>query len=600
MKLLVNPLKQTKIKYKLLIIFGIVITYTLIVVSVFGYGSYRSLMLEKSLSYSKKNAEQLSMLLKDKIDNLNNFTMAILYDDKIYSFNRDLIIMEHDTIFQYRFSSEVDNYLRSILYSKNELISTGFRFTGSNKTNVISRIYTMNADITSDIKNIYTAGKSGKGRPVWYVTNKCGIINIYISKIVYDINTLKEIGVLIFRINPDYIFDVLRNLSINTQNNIYIFDNVGRKLFEYKYFEPKLKSFQSILLKLKASGDLKKIKTDDDEVYVNSNTIAQEKFKLIICTSSKAILKEVNNLSRFLFLLFLMTIPILLILINYFHRDIIKPLNLLVSKMKEIENGEIGTKINLVRRDEIGYVFKTFNIMSQEIKVLIDSVYKEQLALKDQEIKALQAQINPHFLYNTLEAINWKARIHGVSDISDMVSALSYIMEANMNRNNEKLIYVKKEIEYINNYKFIIEKRFNNKLKFVLEVPYELLEYKIPKLIILPVIENSVYHGLEMKKGDGTIRLEIDIKERFLIIKVTDDGLGMDENILKKIKDNLDIDIDNIDDIYDKPSPNIGLINVHKRLKLLYGNEYGIEISSVLSVGTVVTIRLPCILDSEN
>jgi two-component system, sensor histidine kinase YesM len=598
MKLLFNPLKQTKIKFKLLMIFGIVIAYTLIVISVFGYGSYRNLMIEKSLSYSKKNSEELSMLLKDKIDTLNNFSLAILYDNRIYSLNRDLTTAEHDTIFQYRFGTDVDDYLRSILYSKNELLSVGFRFVGSNKTYVISRIYTMNADITSDIKNISAAGESGKGRPVWYVTNKEGVINIYISKIVYDINTLKEIGVLIFRINPDYIFDVLRDLSINTQHNIYIFDKTNHKLFEYKYFEPALRNFQSKLLQLKAAEGFKKIKTDNDEVYAITSTISLEKFKLIICISSKAMLKEVNNLSRFLFLLFLITIPILLILINYFQRDIIKPLNLLVSKMKKIENGEIGAKINLVRSDEIGYVFKTFNKMSQEIKVLIDSVYKEQLALKDEEIKALQAQINPHFLYNTLEAINWKARIHGVTDISDMVSALSYIMEANMNRNNEKLIFVKKEIEYINNYKFIIEKRFNDKLKFIIEVPKEIKEYKIPKLIILPIVENSVYHGLEMKKGEGTIHLEITLKENFLIIKVTDDGLGMDEKTLEKIKDNLDIDINDIEDIYDKPSPNIGLINVHKRLKLLYGNEYGVEISSVLNHGTTVIMRLPCILDS--
>lgn len=591
-----SPFKSTKIRTKLIIIFAVVITYTFIVMIFFGYGSYRNLMIQKSLNYSLKNDEGLSMLLKEKVDNLNNFTRVILYDDKIYSFNRQIILSEQDPFFRYKLQMDVEDYLRSILFTKDELLSVSFKFTGIKTPYITSRIYTMNPDIQADLPMLYNKGKKGRGKPVWVVSKKNDQYNIYITKMVYDMNTLKEIGLYVFKINPNSIFSALKNLSANTENNMYIMDSSGNMLYEYKYFDIESKSFNDRLLTIKNTPDFIKVKAGGDQVYVHSTTIGPEAFKLITCVSSRFILKEVNKLSKFLFLLVLMTVPILIVLINYFQMDIIMPLNVLVGKMKNIERGEFGATIDMKREDELGYVFKTFNKMSTQIKVLIDSVYREQLALKEEEIRALQAQINPHFLYNTLEAINWKARIHKVPDISDMVTALSYIMEANMNRSNEKLVTLKNEIEYIHNYRFIIIKRFNEKFKFIINVPEEVLSYKVPKLIILPVLENSVYHGLEMKRGEGIIELSIAVENNQLIITVKDNGAGIDPITLKAIEESLNFDADNIEEHNKKAITNIGLFNVHKRIRLLYGNQYGITISSVVGEGTNVDIVMPLIV----
>lgn len=592
-----NPFKSTKIRTKLILIFAIVIMYTFLVMIFFGYGSYRNLMIRKSLNYSLKNEQGLSLLLKEKVDNLNNFTRVILYDDKIYSFNRQIISSEQDPFFKHVLQQDVDDYLTSILLTKDELLSVSFKFTSIKTPYISSRIYTMNPGIQEDLPNLYKIGKKGRGRPVWVVTKKYNQLNIYITKVVYDMNTLKEIGLFVFKISPDSIFNVLKKLSANTENNMYIMDSNGNMIYEYKYFDPKLKNFNDRLWNIKSTTDFIKLKAGTDQVYVHSTTIAPEAFKLITCVSSSSILKEVNNLSKFLFLLVLMTVPILIVLANYFQMDIIKPLNLLVYKMKNVQKGEIGATIDMTREDEIGYVFKTFNKMSSQIKVLIDSVYREQLALKEEEIRSLQAQINPHFLYNTLEAINWKARIHKVPDISNMVAALSYIMEANMNRTNEKLVTLENEIEYIHNYRFIIVKRFNEKFKFIINVPPEVLQYKVPKLIILPVLENSVYHGLEMKRGEGLIELSVTKDEKNLIITVCDNGIGIEAEKLKRIEESLNINVDDIDEHEKKSNTNIGLFNVHKRIRLLYGNEYGLLISSVFGEGTKINILMPLIED---
>jgi two-component system sensor histidine kinase YesM len=237
--------------------------------------------------------------------------------------------------------------------------------------------------------------------------------------------------------------------------------------------------------------------------------------------------------------------------------------------------------------------------MSLQIKNLIDTVYKNQIATKDAEIKALQAQINPHFLYNTLDSINWKAKMNGIEEISEMVSALSSIIEANLNRNNEKYITLDKEVEYINNYYLLLKKRFGKKINMEMEIGEDTLDCMIPKLIVQPIVENAVYHGIEMKVGSGTIRLKTRRDESRLYIDVIDDGAGIDEETLSSINKNLEETVNENAAAEEAEAPpassSIGIINVHKRIRLIYGEGYGLHIESRESEGTHVSICLPAI-----
>jgi len=257
--------------------------------------------------------------------------------------------------------------------------------------------------------------------------------------------------------------------------------------------------------------------------------------------------------------------------------------------MGKIEEGKTGLTVKIDRNDELGTLFKTYNKMSEKINTLINKVYKEKLVMKDAEIKALQAQINPHFLYNTLETINWKAKLNGVEDISEMVTALSSIIDANLDRNNEKMIPIKKELEYIDNYNLLIQKRFGKKIAFVKYIDDEALMYKIPKLLIQPLIENAIYHGLETKKGGGTVELVITIEEGTVLIVIADDGTGIDDVTLNKLKESLD---KNDENQYESRTK-IGIMNVHKRIRLIYGDEYGLKIFSEANKGTTIILKLP-------
>jgi two-component system sensor histidine kinase YesM len=220
--------------------------------------------------------------------------------------------------------------------------------------------------------------------------------------------------------------------------------------------------------------------------------------------------------------------------------------------------------------------------------------YAEQIVTKQAEIDALQSQINPHFLYNTLDSIRGKALSEGVPEIADMTAALSAFFRYSVSKKSN-LVTLDDELRNIDHYFAIQRYRFDNRftLNKVLEEGDGLLECALPKLTIQPVVENAIYHGLEMRIGGGTITIRVTATERRLIIHVVDDGVGMDTATLDALNQRLDSG-QSAESVQASPrSSGIALTNVNQRIKLLCGEQYGITVYSTLDLGTDVEIVLP-------
>ncbi len=240
------------------------------------------------------------------------------------------------------------------------------------------------------------------------------------------------------------------------------------------------------------------------------------------------------------------------------------------------------------------FIFKGMEPMLNRIEKLLNRNYEIAMSKKQAEYLALQNQINPHFLYNTLEAIRGDALSEGMDRIADMVEALATFYRYTISK-LENLVDLEDEITNVENY-FIIQKyRFGDKLN--LEFCYEdvddtIFEYKLPKLTLQPIVENAIYHGLECKVGKGLVRISFYTTKSRLIIHIKDDGIGIEEDSLEKIISKLNIpSFDYTKD--DKEKGGIALINVNNRIKLLFGEQYGINISSAIDYGTDVEITLP-------
>ena len=591
--------RKISLKTKLILIAIIFMIYPIVIIGYFGYRNYADSMTEKAISDMRSSANELTNLVSDRMTKLSLYAVQILYDNKIYEANRKFT----DGNFDYEAVNEFNAYLQSNLYLKSELNEILIRFTKDNSIFQVNRNMGSNTDSFTHIDYLYKQAQTSHGKPVWCVSYKDGKVEgLYITKIIYDINDIKrETGLLVFKVNEQYLTEVLNNYMTNTRQNVSLYGSDGREVYSYRPLEMNFEKPVNELVSEYSINGATEIKVGNDTIYLLNDTITPDNWMLIMGISSNVLLKEVRDIAKLILILCAATLPICVLSANFFYSDIIKPMNLLVKRMHQIEKGDIGITIENKREDEFGYMNKTFNRMSLEIKNLINTVYKKQIATKDAEIKALQAQINPHFLYNTLDSINWKAKINGVEEISEMVSALSSIIEANLNRNNENYITLNKEIEYINNYYLLLKKRYGKKINLVLDVEQETLNCVIPKLIIQPIVENAVYHGLEMKVGSGTIHLKTSRNESRVLIEVIDDGIGIDGNTLDRLNKSL-ADADKDDSVSMEQgdgafiSSSIGIINVHKRIRLLYGENYGLLITSRIAEGTSVTISIPAIL----
>lgn len=262
-------------------------------------------------------------------------------------------------------------------------------------------------------------------------------------------------------------------------------------------------------------------------------------------------------------------------------RFVIGPIRKLVVKIERVETGDFTEECSVYPGDEIGALNREFDEMSRRLKRLIEEVYTTKIKEQEAELNALIAQINPHFLYNTLDSIHWLAVKNRDYAVGEQLEALSAIFRHVLNR-GEECVTIASEVEFIQNYMAIMESRFGRRVKIQIQAEPGLEQVLIPKLIIQPLVENGILHGLEPKKEGGTILITIEVQGDNLVIAVEDDGVGADEaQITEKMKNR------------ESGKDTFALKNIDDRIKLRYGSAYGLCFESKPGKGTRVLVMMP-------
>lgn len=283
-----------------------------------------------------------------------------------------------------------------------------------------------------------------------------------------------------------------------------------------------------------------------------------------------------------------LVLPILFVMISIFYKTVSEPVQILVDASQRVQDGERGYQIEKSANNrEFQQLYGQFNIMSRELQSQFERSRMEQQTLQQAKIKALQSQINPHFLNNTLEVINWEARIAGNDNVSEMIDALSTMLEAALDRDGTSTVTIQHEINYANAYLRIIQKRLGQRFQTCLEVEPELLPLRVPKLILQPLVENAVEHDITPHKG-GNLAIHIYKKSSQLVLEVIHDGTMTDA------------DAENVSRILAAAESNsvpkgkhVGLGNVAMRLKLLYGERSSIQIKQTAPGIVTAQVNLP-------
>ncbi len=240
---------------------------------------------------------------------------------------------------------------------------------------------------------------------------------------------------------------------------------------------------------------------------------------------------------------------------------------------------------------EFQYMKESFDSMSAQVKYLFDYVYEEKLARKDAQIQALQAQINPHFLNNTLEMMNWQARMSGDTVVPKMIEALGTVLDYRMNRANVREIHLSQELQCVNAYFYIMSMRFGQRLRIERDIDEELLDVMVPPLILQPLVENAIVHGVEAM-ANGTIEVKVYHDTDCMYLEVRNTGKEITEETQRKIQAILE---GNEAQIPREPGrhTSIGIQNVNRRIRLVYGESYGLTITQEQGEETVSRITIP-------
>jgi len=414
-------------------------------------------------------------------------------------------------------------------------------------------------------------------------------------------NEIKEYGDLAIvhslKVNDDYIHvvvyfkqDVIDNILKQdlpyTHSVIYIINErdtlvsttsstlSGTYLLKYKKV-PEL---------IKTTTKFMPVDFSNSKVYCNYKTILGTDWYMVTTIPARNMLEEGNQLLLRFLLFYLVILVFGVTLALQLNKSIVNRISSVITKMQSAKYGVPSPLDTKGGTDEIGDLIETYNYMSDHLNQLMLAQEQASKELRLSEFKALQSQINPHFLYNTLDMINWMAQAGKSSEISLAVQRLSRFYKLTLSKGNN-IVSVKSELEHITLYVQLQNMRFDDKIHFFIDVPDEMLDYEIPKLIFQPIVENSILHGiLETNTKEGNIVIMGWMDDADLVFVISDNGVGIPSDILSGIL----MGIMNTD-----KGSNIAIMNTHTRLQVYFGNEYGLTFRSTEGVETEVEIRIP-------
>lgn len=328
---------------------------------------------------------------------------------------------------------------------------------------------------------------------------------------------------------------------------------------------------------------------DQKDYQVVFQTMSKAPWKVFAVTPYENVIDEANTIRNLILVIGFLSLFIVTIISIFLSRRITRPLIRLRESMDKADHGNLDIRVPVNSADEVGQLSNSFNSMIARLDDLVHQTVRDQEDKRKLEIKALQHQINPHFLYNTLDSIIWMIAGNDKNAIK-MIESLSKLFRISLSRGKD-VIPLAEELEHVKNYLIIQKMRYQSKFDFQVEADENVIKYKTLKIILQPLVENSIYHGIKNKEGKGKITIKAEKQSDHLLITVQDDGYGMDKETCEAI----------LKDTYNKVTPGgsgIGVKNVNTRIKLYFGDEYGLSFESSYEKGTTVYIKLP-LLDED-
>lgn len=431
-----------------------------------------------------------------------------------------------------------------------------------------------------------------KGRPYWTsvykLENRSSIKkeDVYVISLVRTINDLykmQAIGTERISIRESDLSGLYAGINQERAGKIFIINNQGTVISSPDKSELGLNLSQESFVQQIAptSEGFFQTRINNQKVTVFHYPVAETGWVVVHWLPDTVIYRQINLTNIIILVSLLFCILFGLLFSQIQNRSVNRPIMTMVAEMDKVRHGNFDISLKTRGHDEIGVLGQHFLDMVLQIKSLIDTVYKSQIKAREAELIALESQINPHFLYNTLDSIRWLALKNHDQAVGDQILALSNLFRHSLNKGQE-MTTVRNELDHLKQYVLIQDYRYGDRIRFLTEVDDQLLDIPCPKLILQPLVENAIVHGLERKVGQGHVFVRVYRTAQSLVLEVEDDGVGTDE---QSIQASLKTE--------DKSAANFALKNINDRIRLNYGPGYGLTFTSQVGLGTTVQCVLP-------
>ncbi|RUS42442.1 sensor histidine kinase [Cohnella sp. AR92] len=579
------PLKS--IQSSIAFAFSVLILLTIAATSLIAYRLSVNSVESNSKGYIKEVINQVNTNIQSYVDNMENISLlAMTNKDVKYYISSNSFIGDDE---RRPYEKRISDLFQAILYTRKDIASIMvFGYNGRFVSD--RRITTLNPNAKVEEQAWYKDAQREGGKSVISAPHVQNIIQdeyrwvVSLSRELKNSDGLTADGIFLVDLNMSVINDLLSQINLGKKGYVFIVDQSGNIVYhpQQQLIYSNLRSEKIAEVEQAQSGTTFKVEDDEGKRFY---TVQDTSFgwKIVGVAYAGDLIGYKSTLINFL-LITLGGVAISLVISVMLSHRLSRPIRNLQRNMRKVEKGNFDVQAEVTQMNEIGQLARTFNMMVGQIKNLMQEIVDTHENKRKSELQLLQAQINPHFLYNTLDSIVWMAETKQHEEVVLMTSALAKLFRASITKDQE-LVPIRIEAEHITNYLLIQKMRYSSKLDYRLEIPDSIMGYKTLKILLQPFVENAIYHGIRNKPGIGTIVVRGMDTEDGIVFEVEDDGLGMTEEQLEKIWQ--------APDNGEWRGGGIGISNVNERIQLYFGQAYGISIRSELAEGTVVTIRIP-------
>lgn len=589
--------KHRSLKWNMAFAFSMLIFFSINAVGYLSYNKYSEGAEENARNYTYDIVNEVSRNTEYYLRYMEDISSLTFFNQAIRNYLNQKIDPADISQQRSRALQEVNitEYFNSFLSIRQDIASI---YIFGNQGQVLTNRTDLRLKNYIDIREQawYRKALQAGGAPVLTSTHVLNFLMdeykwvVSLSREIKDVDTKKSLGVFLINLNFKVLQEICGNIHLGKNNGyVFIVDKDGGLIYhpQQQLIYAKVKQ-EDIDLIHQTKDKFVTTKIGGREKLYTIKTSEYTGWKFIGVTYMDTLVPNKDVIRNFFIAISLIGMPFAVILSTLIASRISRPIKRLENTMKQVQKGNFDVRVEIEGHKEVAQLSWTFNLMLRRIQDLMSRLFEEQELKRKSELKALQSQINPHFLYNTLDSVIWMAKKGKSDEIIQLIASLSRLFRLTISK-GEEMITVREELEHVKHYLMIQKIRYKDKLNYIIDVDQSILRYRIPRIILQPLVENAIYHGIKPSPDGGTVKVrgyvdDIYGQKGVLLLEVIDDGVGISRDKLEHIFEGQSSKL---------KGGGIGIKNILERIQLYAGKDYGLTFDSEEGKGTRARIYLP-------